>query len=92
MEWLLNAGLPYKIIEKDRFKIVVDSINPRFTIPSSKTLREAFMPKIYLKTKSYLKRLIKDRLVYAITTDLWSSSFMDAYMAFSNPMLPIVLV
>lgn len=46
-EWLLSANLPYVTVENDRFKYWVNSLNPKFTIPSESNLRKTLMPEIY---------------------------------------------
>ena len=39
-EWICNAMLPYTIVEDDRFKVLINQLNPRFVIPNKNKLRQ----------------------------------------------------
>ena len=56
---------------------------PRFAVPSAKYLRTCLMPDIYNKVKNKILELIHEQNVSycSVTTDMWSSQSMDAYMA-----------
>ena len=33
-EWICNAVLPYTVVEDDRFKVMINQLNPKFDIPN----------------------------------------------------------
>ena len=82
MEWLVDAMLPYSTVENDCFKKFVKTLCPRYKIPSEEYLRTCLMPNMYSKVKREVIRIIHEYLLYcSVTTDMWSSAAMDAYMS-----------
>ena len=84
LEWIADALLPYNTVENDAFVRLLKTACPRFAVPSAKYLRTCLMPDIYNKVKNKILELIHDEqnVSYcSVTTDMWSSQSMDAYMA-----------
>ena len=84
LEWIVDALLPYNTVENDAFVRLLKTACPRFAVPSAKYLRTCLMPDIYNKVKNKILELIHDEqnVSYcSVTTDMWSSQSMDAYMA-----------
>ena len=74
--------LPYSTVKNKCFKTFVCTLCPRYKIPSEKYLRICLMPNMYSKVKKEVIRIIHEHLHYcSVTTDMWSSAAMDAYMS-----------
>ena len=43
-EWICNAVLPYTVVEDDRFKVMINQLNPKFDIPNEKQLLQSIIP------------------------------------------------
>lgn len=81
MEWIADAGLPYSMVENERFRHWAQSMDPRFRVPSEKYLRVTLMPEMYNRVKQRVHELIKQKMEFcSLTTDMWTSANMDAYM------------
>jgi len=84
LEWIVDALLPYNTVENDAFARLQKTAWPRFAVPSAKYLRTCLMPDIYNKVENKILELIYDEqnVSYcSVTTDMWSSQSVDAYMA-----------
>ena len=82
MEWLIDGMLPYSTVENECFKKFVHTLCPRYKLSSEKYLRTCLMPNMYSKVKKEVIRIIHEHVDYcSVTTDMWSSAAMDAYMS-----------
>ena len=81
MEWLIDAMLPYSTVENECFKKFVCTLCPRYKISSEKYLCTCLMTNMYSKVKKEVIKIIHKHLHYcSVTTNMWSSVAMDAYM------------
>ncbi|XP_044570347.1 E3 SUMO-protein ligase ZBED1-like [Drosophila ananassae] len=78
---LVSADMqPFSIVEDSGFREFVRVLDPRYTLPSRKTLQHVYMKNIFedLKTKLFT---ILDRVnSCAITADLWTSKANESYI------------
>ena len=56
-EWICNAVLPYTIVEDDRFKVMINQLNPKVVIPSENKLRQNIIPDIYKRVYQHIKMI-----------------------------------
>ena len=54
-EWICNAVLPYTVVEDDRFKVMINQLNPKFDIPSEKQLRQSIIPDMYKRVYQHVQ-------------------------------------
>ena len=90
INWICDAVLPYSTVKNDRFQELMTSLQPKFTIPSEKELRQTKIPNLYFKLQYKIKielhgeLEVKDNgthLPFCPTTDIWSSKARDSFMS-----------
>jgi len=70
------------LVESPSFKKMMNSLNPRFVLPSESYYRQTLMPHVYDVVRAQVIRLMrKDVKFCSITTDMWSSPNVDSYMS-----------
>lgn len=91
--WICDAIQPYGVVENEQFKTFIHTIQPKFSLPSEKVLRQNLLPKLYKKVQFKLLSELKKQLEvsetegtvkslpFSITTDIWSSQGRDSYMS-----------
>lgn len=52
------------LVSNERFKVFLNSMNPRFAIPSESYFRQNLMPHVYANVKNEVKRLIDEGKFY----------------------------
>lgn len=83
LNWIFDDMQPYSVVENERFKDFIYSLNKKFTIPSEKVIRTTMMPKLYRETQAALKTALLENLkdnYFSITSDIWSSLALDSYL------------
>ena len=81
-EWICNAVLPYTVVEDDRFKVMINQLNPKFDIPSEKQLRQSIIPDMYKRVYQHMQALLVGRFKFcSITTDIWSSQSLHSFIS-----------
>ena len=71
---------PVSIVEDEGFLHYSSVLDPRYQLPSRRTIERSLIPKQYTK----LKTMVKEKLVcktasVAVTTDIWSSRQQQSY-------------
>ena len=81
-EWICNAVLPHTVVEDDRFKVMINKLNPKFDIPSEKQLRLNIIPNMYRRVYQHVQILLRDSFKScSITTDIWSSQSVHSFIS-----------
>ena len=81
-ELICNAVLPYTVVEDDRFKLMINQLNPKFNIPSEKQLRQIIIPDMYKRVYQHVQALRVGRFKFcSITTDIWSSQSLHSFIS-----------
>ena len=76
--------LPIYSVEKEGFKTMLKSFNPKYQLPSRHYFTRVAIPTLYTTTKEMVEHTIKTDMVYFdSTTDLWSSAAMQPYISYS---------
>lgn len=85
VNWMVDTLQPYSVVENDRFKVMFTKLQPKYTPPSEKVIRQNMIPSLYLKLQYKIKNLIskhiEEAVDYCITTDIWSSAANDSYIS-----------
>lgn len=73
--------IPYNAVEKEGSKYFVSKLSPSFKMPSRKSIATNIIPKLYDDTVNHIKSIISNIQFFSMTTDSWTSSDMEAYLA-----------
>lgn len=81
---------PLSIVEDDGFKSLMAEAEPRFCLPTRKSLRYTIIPAFYKKAATLVKEkvlLFKQKYgrhaLFSVTTDGWTSNNTTSYIAYS---------
>ena len=74
--------LPIYATEKDGFRQLNETLDPRYDIPSAKCMSGIAIPALYEKIR--VARDITNAKYFAATTDMWSSSTMALLKLFHS--------
>ncbi|XP_063227326.1 zinc finger BED domain-containing protein 4-like [Bacillus rossius redtenbacheri] len=66
-------GQPLNLVENRGFKELIEHLEPRFTMPTRKTLSNVIVPAMYESTVKSVEVQLQDAEFVAVTTDLWTS-------------------
>ena len=72
---------PFSIVHRVGFKRLMNSIEPRYSLPSDRYFSDTLIPEMYAKVKEKVTSLIKEQGHVSITSDLWSSIAQDSYLS-----------
>ena len=75
--------LPIYTTEKDGFRRLIETLDPRYDIPSAKYMSSTAIPALYEKIREQVASDITNAKYFAATTDMWSSSTMEPYLSYS---------
>ena len=67
-------------IEGVGFQNLLNTLEPRFIIPSRKTFKENILPELYHSMKKDVHVLIREASSYGVTYDYWTSIAMKSYL------------
>ncbi|XP_071088069.1 E3 SUMO-protein ligase ZBED1-like [Haliotis cracherodii] len=71
---------PYSVVENVGFRRLVNTLEPRYQIPSRTHFTNTVMPKLYENTKREVLKRIEGASSVAITTDGWTSRATESYV------------
>ena len=70
---------PPSIVEGEGFREFVHELDPRYILPSRKTLTEKALPEEYDHVMKNVEEALKGTDHVALTTDMWTSTNTDAF-------------
>ncbi|XP_073667609.1 E3 SUMO-protein ligase ZBED1-like [Paramisgurnus dabryanus] len=73
--------VPLITVEKDGFKQMIKTLDPRYEMPSRKYFSQVAIPNLYQKHRAKLETDLATVHHFAATTDLWSSRTMEPYLS-----------
>ena len=77
-----NAFQPYSAVGNESLKKWLKGLQPKFDLPSEKTVRVKMIPELYDKVQFFIKEILeRDLKECAITTGAWTSSQQDSLMS-----------
>lgn len=71
---------PFLVVENDRFKQMVKTLEPLYSIPGRTYFAEKVLPALYIETKEKVMMLLKELDSISITTDGWTSRATQSYI------------
>ena len=77
---ICQEGLPFNLAESPHFKAFVHELDPRYVLPSRRSLSDTLIPARYNETVSDMQASLAAADAHAVTTDLWTSSANYSYM------------
>lgn len=73
---------PFRIVEDQGFRSLINFAFPHYTIPSRKYFSNNMLPAMYEKVRAELKeRVSREVNTICITADMWSSCNNDSFLA-----------
>ena len=75
--------LPIYTTEKEGFRRLVETLDPRYEMPSAKYFSNTAIPALFEKTREKVVGEITSAKYFSATTDMWSSSTMEPYLSYS---------
>ncbi|XP_076742690.1 E3 SUMO-protein ligase ZBED1-like [Maylandia zebra] len=75
---------PYSVVENDGFQNLINTLEPRYVLPSRKHLSEVVIPNMYEKVKHDVTASLKSAERVAITCDSWTSRATDNYLTITS--------
>ena len=75
--------LPISIVEKQGFKQMLESFDPRYQLPSRKHFSKITIPALFNSTQAALSSTLREVEFFSSTTDLWSSTCMQPYLSYT---------
>lgn len=84
--YIASNGRPLSTVDSPQFVKMIKTFDPRYTVPSRRTVTDQELPKLYLTLKSKIQAAIdlnKNSMIpmFSFTTDLWSSCTMEPYIS-----------
>ncbi len=70
---------PISIVEDEGFRHYSKELDPRYVLPTRKTLRETLIPDVYDKEMQKLQEDLDKAKHVGITTDMWTSTATDSF-------------
>lgn len=75
---------PYSVVENDGFQNLINTLEPRYVLPTRKHLSEVVIPNMYEKVKHDVTASLKSAERVAITCDSWTSRATDNYLTITS--------
>ena len=75
---------PFRIVEDTGFRAFVHALNPGYELPNRHTISHTMVPALYEQCLNKVKDLILSAKKVCITTDCWSSTNNDSYIAVTS--------
>ena len=73
--------LPIQEVEREGFKQLVNTLDPRFTVPGRKYFSKTALPNLYDSCRQTLMNELQKVPHFATTMDLWSSRTSEPYQS-----------
>ena len=74
---------PIYTTEKVGFRRLVETLDPRYEMPSAKYFSNTAIPALFEKTRERVVAEVTSARYYSSTTDMWTSSTMEPYLSYS---------
>jgi hypothetical protein len=78
---IIGLALPLSIVERPEFLQAMLTVDPKFVVPSRRSLCRDVLPKMVEKVEGELKRIFKSSRFLAMTLDLWTDRRMRCFYA-----------
>ncbi|KAM3873612.1 E3 SUMO-protein ligase ZBED1-like [Diretmus argenteus] len=75
---------PYSVVENEGFRNMIYQAEPRYAIPSRKTITETTIPDLYKESVSEVKVSLRGAKRIALTCDGWTSRATESYVTVTS--------
>lgn len=75
---------PDSVVENVGFKYMVNTIEPRYAIPTRKHITDVAMPKLYMEVKTKVLESLMSAEKVALTCNGWTSRATDPYVTMTS--------
>ncbi|XP_049908073.1 E3 SUMO-protein ligase ZBED1-like isoform X3 [Epinephelus moara] len=72
---------PVSVVEKPGFRKLINTLDPRFNLPSHKYFAEKALPELYIKVREELANQLTNVTHFSTTADIWSSRTCEPYLS-----------
>ena len=83
VELIAEDMRPLSIVRDKGFRKYSEALDPRYTLPTTKTLRKKLIPRMFNKTMIDLIEELQSIKHICLTTDGWTSSTADKFQAYT---------
>ena len=71
---------PFSVVDNEGFRLLLNTLEPRYSIPSRPHFSRAVLPALYSETKAKVMQTLKEADSLALTTDGWTSRATQGYI------------
>jgi hypothetical protein len=79
--WIAKDMRPMNAVEGEGFKNFIQLMDPKYQLPTRKTMTKSIIPRLTEETKKALCDSLSQARWVALTTDMWSSATCTSFMA-----------
>lgn len=80
IEMICKDFQPISVVEDTGFKNLIQELEPRYSLPSRRTIGRTLLPDLYSQIKTRLLSILRNIENVAITTDIWTSANTQSYL------------
>ena len=80
IEMIVRDMQPFSVVEDKGFRNLVKTLDPRYQLPSRKTITTVSLPQLYLKERTRVSKVLKEADAVSLTTDIWTSRRTQSYI------------
>lgn len=81
LNMIIKDMQPFTIVEDEGFRELLEEFDPAYKLPSRKTLCNRLLPQTYDEVVQKVKNLLENSEYLTITTDTWTSTAVENYLA-----------
>ena len=75
---------PFSVVSNDGFRDLVQTLDPKYVLPSRTYFSQTIIPDMYENVKSQVQASLSKALLVAITTDGWTSRATESYVTIKS--------
>lgn len=83
-EFICQDLRPYSVVENSGFRNMINTLEPRYVIPSRKQFTEVMVPDMYEEVKLQVKKSLASAESVALTCDGWTSRATEPYLTITS--------
>ena len=81
---IIDLGLPLSLVERSAFIQFMNTVDPKFTMTSRRTLSRSTIPRLYAEMNEKLKALCDQSRFISLTLDLWTDRRTRSFFAMTG--------
>lgn len=75
---------PYSIVENEGFRYMLNTLEPRYVIPTRRYITDTAVPKLYEEVKQEVVESLSKAERVALTCDVWTSRATESYVTITS--------